>query len=76
MTAGVAEVSVTKPRIVTCPGCKGPSVYGPENEYRPFCSLRCKNNDFGAWASENYRVPTPPPASDEDESGQPYPPAH
>jgi uncharacterized protein len=45
-----------KPRIVTCPTCKGESVYAPENAYRPFCSRRCKNNDFGAWASEAFRV--------------------
>jgi len=43
-------------RIVRCPGCGGDSVYTPTNLYRPFCSARCKNSDFGAWASENYRV--------------------
>ncbi len=43
-------------RTVTCPACKGESVYGPENPVRPFCSQRCKNNDFGAWASEAFRV--------------------
>ncbi len=43
-------------RIVTCPACKGESIYGPENPSRPFCSQRCKNNDFGAWASEAFRV--------------------
>lgn len=46
-------------RIVTCPTCKGESVYALENAYRPFCSQRCKNNDFGAWASEAFRVPAP-----------------
>lgn len=30
-------------------------------KYRPFCSERCKNVDFGAWASESYRVAAPPP---------------
>lgn len=43
-------------RIVRCPSCGGDSVYAPTNLYRPFCSARCKNADFGAWASENYRV--------------------
>ncbi|CAN5907788.1 hypothetical protein BH11PSE8_BH11PSE8_34140 [soil metagenome] len=47
-------------RIVTCPGCGGPSVYAADNAYRPFCSARCKNNDFGAWASESYRVEAKP----------------
>ena len=44
------------PRLVRCPGCAGPSVYATDNPYRPFCSARCKNHDFGAWASEGYRV--------------------
>ncbi|HEY8708994.1 MAG TPA: DNA gyrase inhibitor YacG [Burkholderiaceae bacterium] len=55
-------------RVVRCPGCGGPSVYAAENVYRPFCSARCKNNDFGAWASEGYSVPADPdlPPSDID----------
>jgi len=37
-------------------------LYAPSNPYRPFCSKGCKNHDFGAWASEQHRVPdlTPP----------------
>jgi uncharacterized protein len=31
-------------------------VYASTNEFRPFCSARCKNHDFGAWASERYAV--------------------
>ncbi|MFZ3129387.1 MAG: DNA gyrase inhibitor YacG [Rhodoferax sp.] len=45
-------------RIVRCPACGGDSVYSPSNPARPFCSDRCKNMDFGAWASETFRVPT------------------
>ena len=45
-----------KPRTVRCPACGGPSVYAPENRYRPFCSVRCKLHDLGAWASESFRV--------------------
>ncbi|WP_047196470.1 DNA gyrase inhibitor YacG [Caldimonas brevitalea] len=58
-------------RTVTCPNCKGESVYGPENPYRPFCSARCKNIDFGAWASESYRVEDSTPRQDglDDENG-------
>ena len=47
-------------RTIRCPGCGGPSVYAPENAHRPFCSARCKNHDFGAWASEGYAVPADP----------------
>lgn len=50
-------------RIVACPSCGGDSVYSPTNAYRPFCSERCKQVDLGAWASEDFRMPTeaPPP---------------
>ena len=51
-------------RVIRCPGCGGPSVYSPTNAYRPFCSARCKNNDFGAWASEGYKVAAEPDPDD------------
>ena len=56
----------TSRRIVRCPTCGGDSVYAPENAFRPFCSERCRNVDLGAWASESYRVPTPPTTTDLD----------
>lgn len=43
-------------RKVRCPGCGVDCVYAVENPYRPFCSSRCKNNDFGSWASERFSV--------------------
>ncbi len=64
-----------KPRIVRCPGCGGPSEYGPGNAYRPFCSERCKNHDFGAWASESYRVGEALDAPS-GEVGADHPPPH
>jgi uncharacterized protein len=45
-----------KPPIVKCPCCGGPSVFAPSNTWRPFCSQRCKQIDFGGWASEGFRV--------------------
>jgi len=48
-----ADASV---RIVRCPNCRGDSIYGPSNPYRPFCGARCKGMDFGAWADESFRV--------------------
>lgn len=57
--------SGAKPRIVRCPGCGGDSIYAPGNPYRPFCSERCKNLDFGAWASENFRVASEAPPDDQ-----------
>ena len=55
-------------RIIRCPGCGGQSVYASSNPFRPFCSERCRGADFGAWASEGYRVPTRPTAPDGDDS--------
>lgn len=48
-------------KLVVCPGCGGDSIYAPANVFRPFCSQRCKNNDFGAWASEGFRLPADAP---------------
>ena len=52
------------PRVIRCPGCGGPSVYASTNEFRPFCSARCKNHDFGAWASGAYAVDADTPPKD------------
>jgi uncharacterized protein len=52
-------------RRVECPVCKGPSLYSTANRFRPFCSERCKDIDFGAWASESFRVPTEAPPDDQ-----------
>lgn len=46
-----------KVKIVVCPVCKGDSVFAASNAFRPFCSERCKDIDFGAWASEDFRMP-------------------
>jgi endogenous inhibitor of DNA gyrase (YacG/DUF329 family) len=43
---------------VTCPTCGGDSLYATSNPFRPFCSERCKNIDLGAWANEDFRMPT------------------
>lgn len=52
------------PRYVPCPTCGGPSLFSPDNRFRPFCSERCKQIDLGAWASEEFRVPSESPAQD------------
>lgn len=56
-------------RLVRCPNCGGESVYAVSNPARPFCSERCKNMDFGAWASESFRVAAPITDGDLDDSG-------
>lgn len=42
--------------IVKCPNCGKETEY-EGNEFRPFCSERCKMLDFGAWADEEYTLP-------------------
>ena len=58
-------------RIVLCPRCKGDSVYAPSNQYRPFCSARCKGLDLGAWADEDFRLAADPMQGQEHEPPQP-----
>lgn len=41
---------------VKCPRC-GKEVDYEGNEFRPFCSERCKLLDLGAWADEEYALP-------------------
>jgi len=42
--------------LVKCPRCGKQAEY-EGNEFRPFCSERCKLIDFGAWADEEYALP-------------------
>ena len=58
--------SPRKARTVPCPTCRRPALFSPENPFRPFCSARCQGQDFGAWASEDYRVGAPPPSDDQE----------
>lgn len=43
-------------RQVACPSCGRQTEWSPQNNFRPFCSARCKGIDLGAWASESYRI--------------------
>ena len=43
---------------VNCPNCGKENEYSLKNEFRPFCSERCKLLDFGAWADEEFALPT------------------
>lgn len=53
-------------RVVRCPSCGKDSVYSTENQFRPFCSERCRMNDLGSWASESYKIETSPDSSADD----------
>ena len=56
-----------------CPICKKP-VEWEGNEFRPFCSERCQTIDLGAWASEEYAVPSDEPATFEEPNRPPLSP--
>jgi endogenous inhibitor of DNA gyrase (YacG/DUF329 family) len=53
--------------LVKCPSCGKRTEYDPANEYRPFCSERCKLLDFGAWADEEYALATQDTALTEED---------
>ncbi|MDP2825566.1 MAG: DNA gyrase inhibitor YacG [Sulfuritalea sp.] len=61
-------VSPAAPRVVNCPSCGILVEWVAENRYRPFCSARCKGIDFGAWATEKYRVEAAEEPHPEDQS--------
>ena len=45
------------PHTFPCPRC-GEMSQWEDNAFRPFCSERCKLIDLGAWANDEYRLPT------------------
>ena len=55
---------------VRCPICRH-AVTWEGNDWRPFCSKRCRLVDLGQWVTERYRVPgddfVPEGAGDEGE---------
>ena len=63
----------TKVLKVPCPSCRQPSLYGPGNPWRPFCSERCRGADLGAWATESYRLPAQSPSDGEPDTPAPEP---
>jgi len=52
--------------IVKCPQC-GTKTEFMGNEFRPFCSERCKLLDFGSWANEEYNLPAETSALSEED---------
>jgi len=52
-----------KPPKANCPMCRRPTV----QEFRPFCSRRCKDDDMRRWIEGSYRIPTPETPGDGEE---------
>lgn len=42
--------------LIFCPTCGRKMTWNPDNQYRPFCTERCKLVDLGQWATERYRL--------------------
>lgn len=51
---------------VDCPTCGKKVEWTEQSKYRPFCSLRCKQIDLGAWAEEKYVISTDKPGEDNE----------
>lgn len=45
---------------VKCPTCRRSVPWSPEQEFKPFCSERCKMIDLGEWAMEEKVIPGEP----------------
>ena len=58
--------------MVSCPTCGRRVAYTADNRCRPFCSLRCKYLDLGAWADGRRVLPGDPQGEEEAVP----PPAH
>lgn len=52
--------------IVKCPQCGKETEY-TGNEFRPFCSERCKLLDFGDWANGKFAIPSDTAALTEED---------
>jgi len=42
--------------IVRCPQCDKEVPWLDDQQWKPFCSERCKLIDLGEWASEGHRI--------------------
>lgn len=41
---------------VRCPNCKKEVLMTEDSRHRPFCSKRCRDIDFGDWATESFKI--------------------
>jgi endogenous inhibitor of DNA gyrase (YacG/DUF329 family) len=57
-------------KIVKCPHCGKEVAWIEQENFKPFCSNRCKLIDFGEWADEQNSIPGEPVLPDEKDSDQ------
>lgn len=50
---------------VNCPSCQQRVPWNDASPYRPFCSLRCQQQDFCDWANERHTITGRDDAEDE-----------
>ena len=48
------------PQSGACPVCDKPRAAESDNDFFPFCSVRCKRVDLGRWLQEEYTIPMTP----------------
>ena len=41
---------------VSCPTCNKSVTWSQAEQWKPFCSERCKLIDLGDWANENHKI--------------------
>jgi len=51
-----------------CPNCNNDADLSKGNDFRPFCSEKCKLIDFGAWAKEEFIITGSNNGSEYDEN--------
>ncbi|MBL7479170.1 DNA gyrase inhibitor YacG [Legionella bononiensis] len=51
---------MNKLQKISCPICGKQNTWHSENNFRPFCSERCKLIDLGEWANETRKIPGDP----------------
>ena len=44
------------PTTLSCPTCKTTLEWSDKHPFRPFCSKRCQQIDFGGWAREDFAI--------------------
>lgn len=54
---------------VKCPQCQKKFFYY-DSDFRPFCTLRCKEIDLGHWFKESYVVPLKEEVQNEDKKDE------
>ena len=54
--------------MANCPRCEKKVNLSSKNLHRPFCSEKCKLIDFGAWASEEFKISSNKNESEYDEN--------